>query len=117
MKTLNKESYRVEPNSLIYDFYRIIDAKNVEVTLSGDSAGTLKRGQVLDFTDGKYVVHADDGTANCLVTDDVEYAQGDTEAVVSVYISGNFRRDKVVAETELTEKDLDNLRMHGIVLK
>lgn len=117
MKQLNKEAYRVEPNNLIYDYLRPIDTKNVVVTLPGKSAGILKRGQVIDFDDGNYAPHAESGTTNCLVTDDVAYTETDTEIVVSVYINGNYRKSKVITEVELTETDMDNLRIHGIVLK
>lgn len=117
MKQLNKEAYCVEPNKLIYDYLRPIDARNVVVTLPNKKAGLLKRGQVIDFDDGVYVPHAQSGTANCLVTDDVAYTENDTEVVASVYINGNFRKSKVITDVELTETDMDNLRIHGIVLK
>lgn len=117
MKRLNEEAYRMEPNALIYDFHRPIDAKNVVVKLPEGKAGVLKRGQLIDFVDGEYTPHAEDGVANCLVSDDVSYTETDTEAVVSVYISGNFRANKVITEAELTETDADNLRIHGICLK
>lgn len=117
MKTLNDEAYRMEPNPLIYDFYRQIDAKNVVIKLPGGKTGVLKRGQLIDFADGEYSIHAENGVANCLVSDDVYYADTDTEVVASVYISGNFRKNKVITDAELTETDADNLRIHGICLK
>lgn len=117
MKQLNEEVYRMEPNPLIYDFYRPIDAKNVVIKLSGGKTGVLKRGQLIDFADDEYTIHAEGGVANCLVSDDVHYTDTDTEMVVSVYISGNFRKNKVITDAELTETDADNLRIHGICLK
>lgn len=117
MKELNKEAYQVEPNELIYDYIQPIDAKNIVIELPGGTAGILERGQVIDFADGVYKPHAEDGSANCLVSDDVAYTEDDTEVVAAVYISGNFRTSKVVTDVGLTETDLDNLRIHGIILK
>lgn len=117
MRELNREAYRMEPNPLIYDFYRQIDAKNVVIKLTDAKAGVLKRGQLIDFADGEYTPHTEGGAANCLVSDDVSYKETDTEVVVSVYISGNFRANKVITDAVLTETDADNLRIHGICLK
>lgn len=117
MTRLNKDAYDVGYNSLIYDYLRPIDAKNIVVTLSGEKAGVLKRGQIIDFADETYTPHADGGAANCLVSDDVSYKEGDTEVVVSVYINGDYRASKVITDVELTETDMDNLRIHGIILK
>ncbi len=117
MEQLNKEAYRMEPNSLIYDFHRPIDAKNIVIGLTAGKEGVLKRGQLIDFADGTYTLHTEGGVANCLVSDDVSYTAADTEVVASVYISGNFRANKVITDVELTETDADNLRIHGICLK
>lgn len=117
MKRLNKEAYNAEPNNLIYDYLHPIDAKNIMVTLPGKAAGVLKRGQVIDFDDGAYAPHTGSGTANCLITDDVAYTETDTEIVASAYINGNYRKSKVITDVELTETDMDNLRIHGILLK
>lgn len=117
MKQLNEEAYRMEPNPLIYDFHRPIDAKNIVIRLTAGKEGVLKRGQLIDFANDTYTPHTEGGLANCLISDDVSYAVTDTEVVASVYISGNFRANKVITDVELTETDADNLRIHGICLK
>lgn len=114
---LNKTAYQMEPNQLIYDFLRPIDAKNVIVKITSGKAGVLKRGQVIDFDSGMYSPHTEGGTASGLVTDDVTYDVTDENVVVSIYITGNFRALKVVTDVSLTETDVDNLRIHGIFLK
>lgn len=62
-------------DNLIYDHFKIIDAKVVPVTVP-DGAGTLRRGQLLDFDAEKktFAVHASGGTANCIVSV-IEYAE------------------------------------------
>ena len=48
-KILNEKVGNVLYDSLIYDGTHPIDGKNVTVTLPGGTAGTIKRGQVLDL--------------------------------------------------------------------
>ncbi len=117
MKQMNKEVYNVEPDGLIYDFCRPVDAININVTLEAGKGGILKRGQLIDFADGSYTPHQADGAANCIVSDDTVYTATDNSVVVSVYICGNFRTDRVISDVDLTETDIDNLRIHGILLK
>lgn len=74
-------------DNLIYDHFKIIDAKVVPVTVS-DGPGTLRRGQLLDFDAEKktFAVHASGGTANCIVCNDTEYTEEDSSIPTSVYI-------------------------------
>lgn len=116
---LNEEAYKVEKDGLVYDLYAPIDVKNVTVTIEAGTMEALKRGQLIDFdeTEGKYKPHAAEGAANCIVARDVKLTTRDTDAVASVYISGNFRASSVVTEEELTEKDVENLRSKNIILR
>lgn len=118
MGLLNEEAYEVKRDELVYDFLRQIDTVNKAVTLP-EGAGTLMRGQILDFDakTGKYAVHQSDGTASVVVAFTTKYEEEDTEMVVECYISGNFRSAYCISEAEITEKDWDNLRKSGIVLK
>lgn len=119
MEMLNKEAYKVEPDSLIYDRYRLIDSRNVLVKVPEGKAGILKRGQIIDFNENgeTYEPHKEAGVANCIVARDTSYAEDETEATVHVYISGDFRQSACVTDVELTCVDLEHLRGSGIVLK
>lgn len=105
-------------DNLIYDHYRLLDAKVVEVNVTG-GPGTLKRGQIIDFDESKkvYAPHAAAGKANCIVAEDTEYTAEDTKIPVTVYISGNFRKSCVVSAVDLDAADEENLRTKEIVLK
>lgn len=105
-------------DNLIYDHYRLLDAKVVEVKVTG-GPGTLQRGQIIDFDESKkeYSAHAAAGKANCIVAEDTEYTAEDTKIPVTVYISGNFRKSCVVSAVDLDAADEENLRTKEIVLK
>lgn len=105
-------------DNLIYDHFKIIDAKVVSVKVS-DGPGTLKRGQLLDFDSEQkiFAVHASGGTANCIVCNDTEYTAEDSTIPVLIYISGDFRKSEVVSAVELDVADEENLRSAGIILK
>lgn len=105
-------------DNLIYDHYRLLDAKVVEVNVTG-GPGTLKRGQIIDFDESKkeYSAHAAAGKANCIVAENTEYTAEDTKIPVTVYISGNFRKSCVVSTVDLDAADEENLRSKEIVLK
>lgn len=114
---LNQKAYSVEPDNLIYGHSHPIDADNVTVTVPAGAAGTLKRGQIIDFSEGAYVPHAENGEASVIVAEDTPYAENDTEAVVPVYISGCFRKSACIADTDLTVPDEETLRAKGIYIK
>lgn len=105
-------------DNLIYDHYRLLDAKVVEVKVTG-GPGTLQRGQIIDFDESKkeYSAHAAAGKANCIVAENTEYTAEDTKIPVTVYISGNFRKSCVVSAVDLDAADEENLRTKEIVLK
>lgn len=113
---LISESYEVEKDNLIYDYLRLIDAKNVMVQVP-QGKGTLKRGQLIDFDENKYQPHKSGGTANCIVAADVSYSDEETEAAVSVYISGDFRTEACITDVSVEDSDIENLRSSGIILK
>lgn len=105
-------------DNLIYDHYRLLDAKVVEVSVTG-GPGTLKRGQIIDFNESEkvYAPHAAAGKANCIVAEDTEYSAEDSKIPVTVYRSGNFRKSCVLSSVELDAADEENLRSMEIVLK
>lgn len=114
---LNQKAYSVEPDNLIYDHSHPIDADNVMISVPAGTAGILARGQIIDFSDGAYVPHAENGAASVIVAENTSYTEDDTEIVAPVYISGPFRKSACIAETELTASDEETLRTKGIYLK
>lgn len=117
MALLNKTAYVVEKDKLIYDFRHPIDAVNLEVSVPAETAGEIKRGQVLDVASGVYGVHAKSGVPCAIAAEDTSYAADETKVTVSAYISGSFRISEVVANPELSASDLEALRSKGIYLK
>ena len=118
-KILNEKVGNVLYDSLIYDGTHPIDGKNVTVTLPGGTAGTIKRGQVLDLDASKneYKVHAASGVVNCIVARDVGYTSEEKSVTAEVYLSGPFRQDTVVTDVELMAADVERFRSLGIYLK
>lgn len=117
MSLLNKTAYAVEKDKLIYDAKHPIDAKMIQLTITSDKDGIVKRGQVVDCASGAYSIHAMSGEVSAIVAEDTSYAADDTEIAVPVYISGTFRMSEVIANPELTEADLETFRTKGIILK
>ena len=117
MSLLNKQAYTVIKDKLIYDAKHPIDATAVQVSVSTDTNGILKRGQILDCAGGVYSIHEEDGEASVIVAEDTGYASDDTEIRVPVYISGSFRASEVITDTEITSADIETLRARGIYLK
>jgi len=114
---LNGQAYSVAPDNLIYDHSHPTDADNFTVSVPAGSAGILARGQILDFSNGAYVPHTENGTASVIVAENTKYAEEDTEVTVPVYISGCFRKSACAAVTDLTVSDEEELRAKGIFLK
>lgn len=112
---VNNEVYTMEKDSLVYDMSHPRDAKNI--TLASSGAGVIKRGQVVDYADGAYTLHAEGGVAAGIVAADTAYTAEDTEITVPVYISGTFRASACISGVELTTADTENLRSKGIYLK
>lgn len=117
MALLNKPAYKVEKDKLIYDAKHPIDVKMIQLTITADKGGVVKRGQVVDYASGTYSIHAASGEVSAIVEEDTSYAADDTEIVVPVYISGTFRTSEIIANPELTEADVETLREKGIILK
>lgn len=113
---LNREVYTMEKDKLVYDLSHPRDAKNVSVTVP-EGEGIIKRGQVIDYKDGQYAVHASGGVAAAIIAEDTIYTDGDTEITAAVYISGTFRSSACISDTELAAADIENLRSKGIYLK
>lgn len=114
---LNKEAYRHEPDNLIYDSSHGLDASNAVVKLEEGKTGSLKRGQILDFTTNAFQIHTAEGKASAIVAEDTEYAADDTEITVPIYISGTFRKSACISDVELSAADVEELRYRGIYLK
>ncbi|MCM1058323.1 MAG: hypothetical protein NC517_12060 [Firmicutes bacterium] len=117
MSLLNKQAYVMEKDRLIYDAKHPIDGAAVVVKIQADADGVIKRGQLLDCEDGVYRVHAADGKASAIVAEDAGFEAGETEITAAVYISGSFRASEVIANPEITDKDVEALRGSGIYLK
>lgn len=117
---LNKEVYTVDANGLVYDGTHPVDGGVVKVTMeAAEAAGVIKKGQVLDFDSEQkqYKAHALEGTVSVIAAADAAYEQSATEVMVPVYISGTFRKSKIVCEPALDEADLEILAYKGIYLK
>lgn len=117
MSLLNKQVYAMEKDKLVYDAKHPVDVKAVQVTITANEAGKLKRGQLLDCTAGEYSVHEEDGDASAIVAETTSYSSDDTAVTAVVYISGTFRTCEVIADPEITDKDIEALRGKGIYLK
>lgn len=114
---VNNEAYTMENDRLVYDTSHPRDAKNIQLATGEGEAGVIKRGQVVDYADGAYMLHADGGVAAGIVAADTAYTAGDTEITVPVYISGAFRASACIPGVGLTTADTENLRSKGIYLK
>ena len=117
MNILNGFLGESEKDRLIYDGSHPVDAVNVRVSVPEDTDGVLKRGQVIDYADGAYSVHVASGEVSCIVAEETEYAAGETEVTVPVYISGTYRKSACITDVELTAADLEVFRSKGIYLK
>lgn len=117
MSLLNKLAYTMEKDKLIYDAKHPIDVITVPLTITADTDGVIRRGQLVDCADGAYSVHAAGGEASAIVAEDTSYAADDTEITTVVYISGSFRASEVVADPEIDVADIETLRDKGIYLK
>ena len=113
---LNREIYSMEKDKLVYDLSHPRDAKNISLT-APEGGGIIKRGQVIDYKDGQYAVHASGGVAVAIVAEDIPYADGDTEITAAAYISGTFRKSACISGVELETSDIENLRSKGIYIK
>ena len=114
---LNKKVADMVPDRLVYDATHPTDGMNVVIDLDGDSAGVLKRGQIIDYDGEKCQMHAENGKVAYIVAADTSYSADDTEVVAQVYISGSFRQDACIADPALTDADLNDFRKLGIYLK
>ena len=119
MSVLNSEAYTMNKDNLVYDSKHPLDVANIEVTVPGTEAGTIERGQLIDYddTDGTYSVHAENGKPSAIAAEETSYAADDTSALVTVYTSGSFRQSEVIAAPTITAAHLEILRSKGIYLK
>lgn len=82
--------------------------KNVAIT-----AGTaMKRGTLMTVTDGTAAATAKGGAADSILANDVD----DKATVATVYITGRFHREKVIAaESDTVDAHEEELRGKGIL--
>lgn len=80
--------------------------------------GILKRGTALALNADKKMVilGTADGTANCVLAEDVDTTAGDAKALV--YLSGHFNRNMLAVKTDytITAADVEAFRDAGIFL-
>lgn len=112
----------VASDNLIYDNSHPIDAKNITLAVNGGETtdtGAVAKGQIIDFDakTGTYGVHAKDGTPAAIAAEDITFAADDKAVVLTVYTTGAFFENKVIADPALTAADIDALQKNGIFLK
>lgn len=125
MKELSKKLGEMEYDGLFTDITPKAQVRGGTIR-KGDAEVTLKRGTILakSSADQKLVVlggTAADGetlTPDCVLCDDITIGTAADEDV-AVYTAGCFDPNKVVVASgyTITEGDMDNLRMRGIVFK
>lgn len=86
------------------------------VTTGAETAGVIKRGQVIDLTSGTYVAHATPGKANVVAFTDIAYEAGATDVIVPVYVTAKLRKSELVSTADVTAADKEALRVAGIIL-
>ncbi len=117
MSLLNNTAYKVEKDNLIYDSKHPVDVDNIVIKIAAEEAGEIRRGQLIDYANGEYSVHAMGGEASCIAAETTSYAADDTEIIVPCYISGTFNTRAVTANPEVTAADVEALRSKNIYLK
>lgn len=118
MKLQNQEAYAVSYDKLISSGRHPIDVTVIDVE-SGQ--GILKRGTVLSHVvteafDGYRVLGTDKTDAKFIVTDDTDTTSDDSTVQVTVYKSGEFNADALIADEnyEIPASVYENLRHVGI---
>lgn len=125
MKELSKKLGEMAYDGLFTDLTPKAQVRGGTIR-KGDAEVTLKRGTILakSSADNKLVVLGSDAaegetlTPDCVLCDDITVGTVADE-VVAVYTAGCFDPNKVVVASgyTITEGDMDNLRMRGIVFK
>lgn len=114
-KVLNEVVGKVEYDNLFYS-NNVPAIANGVIVASGQ--GELKRGTLLAKTaDNKMIVLGSaEGTADCVLTDDIDATDADVET--TAYIQGNFNINALIVADEytITEADKDALRTKNILL-
>lgn len=115
MGVLNGPVYEEKDESIIYDGKHPVDAKNVQLTVAVEAKTVLPKGQIIDYGEHGYKVHAAGGTPVGILAEKTVLAEDDTDVVVPIYVSGTFKRSKV--SPDLNEAGVEALRSKGIYLK
>lgn len=117
MQKLNAEGYTVTQDNLIAGNAQNLRGRVVEVTVTAAQVKEIKRGQVIDVSDGKYSLHAKGGTPSVIAAETVEVDQEATKVPIEVYDSGEFRELYLITSEALTAADRETLREKNIILK
>lgn len=119
MGNLINEAYTVQNSGLLYDASHPADGKIITVTIAKGAAGTIEKGEVIDFdaSTGKYSKHAAGKTVSVIAAEKVNYDEKAESAEVMVFTSGAFKKSAVVSDPALTETDIETFRSKGIFLK
>lgn len=117
MSLLNKELYKVGFDSLIYDNSHQVDGGVVRINVPAETEGVLVKGQLIDYANGEYNIHTNDGKPCVVVAEDTPYAKEDQSIPAQVYTSGTLCANKIVCDPELSVKDYEELKSKNIYLK
>lgn len=120
VQNLINSAYNMEPDNLVYDADKTIDATVISMT---SPQTVLKRGTLLGITsDYDYVIYGtpDTTSAPCyIVSDTLDVTKETGRVEVGAYIAGYFRKEAVIVADgyDMTEGDMQELRKLGIILK
>lgn len=119
MGNLINEAYTMKDSGLLYDASHQADGKIVTVSITKGTAGTIEKGEVIDFdaSTGEYSKHAAGKTVSVIAAEKVNYDEKAESAEVMVFTSGTFKKSAVVSDPALTEADVETFRSKGIFLK
>ncbi len=126
MKELSKKLGEMTYDGLFTDLTPKAQVRGGTIRKAAEGTIELKRGTILakSSTDNKLVVlgssaaESETLTPDCILCDDITIDSAVDEDV-AVYTAGCFDPNKVVVASgyTITEGDMDNLRMRGIVFK
>lgn len=114
---LNTSGYTVGHDGLIYGDGQPFDGKIVEIEVAAGEVSEIKRGQIIDFAEEKYKLHATSGVPSAIAAETVQVDKSATKVQIEVYTSGTFKESGIVTAVELTSDDKETLRQKNIILK
>lgn len=114
---LIQKAYAMTPDNLIVGNSQSLAGKIVEVEVSAGTVSEIKRGQIIDFAEGKYSLHAKSGTPSVIAAETVAVGATETKIPIGAYTSGDFNAAAIVTSEVLTAADVETLREKNIILK